>query len=301
MTAKRRQIITILMTWLYCLLISGPPLFGWGKYLPEGLMTTCSFDFLSRDVSVSSFFLYLISLGFFTPLAMLVANYWHIWRRIRLPLPSKPSRSDEMVQLNTIHVVSPNNDNSNPRQNHNCTPKNYQPADICDADIQNLDDGIAPGDVQNSPPEKAILSTETSKRKSLLQQNRKLTSRTSKSTHTRLSREEAAESKPNLYWVRQKEYKIIKITVAVLAAFLFAWAPYAVLAMIGQFGPPGVIHPYVVAVAGLMAKSSTGYNPIIYGFIDSRFRNKCTTKIIICSFCIVLFYSMLMCAILVSL
>ena len=82
--------------------------------------------------------------------------------------------------------------------------------------------------------------------------------------------------------------------VAVLAAFLLAWTPYAVLALIGQFGPTKIVHPYTVAAAGLLAKTSTVYNPIIYAFIDVRFRRKCAMYKVSNSTLIVFLYCLLM-------
>ncbi|CAL4102269.1 unnamed protein product, partial [Meganyctiphanes norvegica] len=35
--------------WLYALAMAVPPFFGWGKYIPEGILDSCSFDYLTRD------------------------------------------------------------------------------------------------------------------------------------------------------------------------------------------------------------------------------------------------------------
>ena len=37
----------LLVTWAYSILISSTPFFGWGDYMAEGLLITCTYDFLS--------------------------------------------------------------------------------------------------------------------------------------------------------------------------------------------------------------------------------------------------------------
>lgn len=47
-------------------------------------------------------------------------------------------------------------------------------------------------------------------------------------------------------------------------AFLVAWTPYAVFALVEQFGDPELISPSFTILPALIAKSSICYNPIIY-------------------------------------
>jgi hypothetical protein len=39
-----------------------------------------------------------------------------------------------------------------------------------------------------------------------------------------------------------------------VAMFLVSWTPYSVVTLIGQFGPPGVVTPFVAALPAYFAK-----------------------------------------------
>ena len=47
---KKSTARCIVIIWLWALLWSTPPLLGWGRYLPEGFHTSCTFDYLSKDI-----------------------------------------------------------------------------------------------------------------------------------------------------------------------------------------------------------------------------------------------------------
>ncbi len=44
----------ILFCWAYAIVWSIPPFIGWGKYIPEGILDSCSFDYLTRDDRVNN-------------------------------------------------------------------------------------------------------------------------------------------------------------------------------------------------------------------------------------------------------
>lgn len=56
--------------------------------------------------------------------------------------------------------------------------------------------------------------------------------------------------------------------------FLGAWTPYAVVAMWAAFGDATQVPPAAFALAAIMAKSSTIYNPMVYLLCKPNFR-KC--------------------------
>lgn len=43
----------ILFCWAYAVGWSIGPFVGWGRYIPEGILDSCSFDYLTRDFSVN--------------------------------------------------------------------------------------------------------------------------------------------------------------------------------------------------------------------------------------------------------
>jgi hypothetical protein len=60
----------------------------------------------------------------------------------------------------------------------------------------------------------------------------------------------------------------------VTICFVCAWLPYALLATLGQFMSFDWIGPYLVAFAGLVAKSYVAFDPIIYVLTDGAFRRR---------------------------
>ncbi|XP_041858870.1 opsin 7, group member d [Melanotaenia boesemani] len=65
---------------------------------------------------------------------------------------------------------------------------------------------------------------------------------------------------------------IVKLSVAVCIGFLGAWTPYAVVAMWAAFGDATQVPPTVFALAAVLAKSSTVYNPMVYLLCKPNFR-----------------------------
>ncbi|KAI5732735.1 hypothetical protein M8J76_003591 [Diaphorina citri] len=61
--------------WLYVFCLTLPPLFGWSCYIPEGFMTSCSWDYMSRTMSNRAFYLYLLMFGFILPVAVITYCY----------------------------------------------------------------------------------------------------------------------------------------------------------------------------------------------------------------------------------
>ena len=71
----------------------------------------------------------------------------------------------------------------------------------------------------------------------------------------------------------QAERKMVRITVAITAGFLFAWTPYT-LASIAAILKPGVVNDIGASIPAYIAKSSACYNPIIYVFMYRKVRNR---------------------------
>lgn len=71
------------LVWLYALGWSLPPFFGWSAYVPEGLQTSCSWDYMSFTPSVRTYTILLFMFVFFIPLSIIAACYLVIFRAIR--------------------------------------------------------------------------------------------------------------------------------------------------------------------------------------------------------------------------
>ncbi|KAF8795597.1 Rhodopsin like protein [Argiope bruennichi] len=74
---------TIGIVWLYCLSLVLPPIaLGWGAFVPEGFLTSCSFDYLSRTRSNRAYFFFLFSFGFFLPITLIGVCYTFILQTV---------------------------------------------------------------------------------------------------------------------------------------------------------------------------------------------------------------------------
>lgn len=60
------------------------------------------------------------------------------------------------------------------------------------------------------------------------------------------------------------------MVIIMVAAFLFAWTPYAVVSLIVVFGRSDLINASAAAAPAILAKSSLIYNPIIYVFMNPQ-------------------------------
>nr|APY20498.1 long wavelength sensitive opsin 2 [Heterochelus sp. CRS-2017] len=75
---QKGALLRLLGIWIIALGWTIAPLIGWNRYIPEGHMTTCSFDYISKDwMSVSYIFLYTFC-SYFIPLFTIIYSYWFI-------------------------------------------------------------------------------------------------------------------------------------------------------------------------------------------------------------------------------
>lgn len=81
------------LIWVYALSWSLPPFFGWSAYVPEGLQTSCSWDYMSFTPSVRAYTIFLFLFVFFIPLGVIAGCYLAIFREIR-------QARLEVIQLN---------------------------------------------------------------------------------------------------------------------------------------------------------------------------------------------------------
>ncbi|KAM8872122.1 opsin 4xa isoform 1-T1 [Synchiropus picturatus] len=82
-SSRRRTLLIISLVWLYSLAWSLAPLLGWSSYIPEGLMTSCTWDYVSSTPSNKSYTLMLCCFVFFIPLAIISYCYLCMFLVIR--------------------------------------------------------------------------------------------------------------------------------------------------------------------------------------------------------------------------
>ncbi|KAM4521315.1 melanopsin-like [Fundulus diaphanus] len=81
--SRRRLYVVMVGVWVHSLGWSLPPFFGWSAYVPEGLQTSCSWDYMSFTVTVRTYTVLLFVFVFFVPLAVIAICYLSIFRAVR--------------------------------------------------------------------------------------------------------------------------------------------------------------------------------------------------------------------------
>ncbi|XP_013876254.1 melanopsin-A [Austrofundulus limnaeus] len=82
-SSKRRTMFAILLVWLYSLAWSLAPLVGWSSYIPEGLMTSCTWDYVTYSAANRSYTMMLCFFVFFIPLGIILFCYLQMFLYIR--------------------------------------------------------------------------------------------------------------------------------------------------------------------------------------------------------------------------
>ncbi|KAM9715912.1 opsin 4b isoform 2-T2 [Menidia menidia] len=81
--SNKKALGFVAAAWVYSMGWSLPPFFGWSAYVPEGLMTSCSWDYMTFTPSVRSYTMLLFTFVFFIPLFIIIFCYCRIFRAIR--------------------------------------------------------------------------------------------------------------------------------------------------------------------------------------------------------------------------
>lgn len=70
--------LQILGVWAFAVGWTIAPLFGWNRYVPEGNMTACGTDYLSKEWLSRSYILVYSMFVYFLPLLTIIYSYWFI-------------------------------------------------------------------------------------------------------------------------------------------------------------------------------------------------------------------------------
>ncbi|CAL4068075.1 unnamed protein product [Meganyctiphanes norvegica] len=79
---KGKAAMMALWCWIISILISIAPFLGWGGYGPEGILTSCSFDYLSQDIGTITYNLFMVIFDYCVPLLIIMGSYFMIVRAI---------------------------------------------------------------------------------------------------------------------------------------------------------------------------------------------------------------------------
>nr|QPF71148.1 long wavelength opsin [Lasioderma serricorne] len=75
---KKGAMLQILLVWAFSIGWTIAPFFGWNRYVPEGNMTACGTDYLTKDWVSRSYILVYSVFVYFLPLLTIVYSYWFI-------------------------------------------------------------------------------------------------------------------------------------------------------------------------------------------------------------------------------
>ncbi|XP_066490973.1 pinopsin-like [Tiliqua scincoides] len=82
----------------------------------------------------------------------------------------------------------------------------------------------------------------------------------------------AAQQK-GLETTQRAEREVTRMAIAMVVAFLICWLPYASFAMVIAINKDLFIQPALVSLPSYFCKTATVYNPIIYVFMNKKFRS----------------------------
>jgi len=77
-----KAFVILLAIWAYSTLVCVPPFFGWGGYAAEGLLITCSYDYLAEDFNRKSFMAYAFIGNYCIPMMFMAAFYVQIVKAV---------------------------------------------------------------------------------------------------------------------------------------------------------------------------------------------------------------------------
>ncbi|XP_062619522.1 rhodopsin-like [Saccostrea cucullata] len=81
-TSSKTVGVAILFIWLYSFMWASCPLIGWGSFILEGSMTSCTFDFFSRDVNNKSYVVSILVFCFSIQLFLIICSYVRIYLKV---------------------------------------------------------------------------------------------------------------------------------------------------------------------------------------------------------------------------
>ncbi|XP_011882363.1 PREDICTED: rhodopsin-like [Vollenhovia emeryi] len=74
----KKAILEILIIWLFASVWTILPMVGWNRYVPEGNMTSCGTDYLTKDWLSKSYILVYSIFVYYTPLFTIIYSYYFI-------------------------------------------------------------------------------------------------------------------------------------------------------------------------------------------------------------------------------
>lgn len=102
----------IILSWVYSLIWTLPPLIGWSHYGPEGPGTTCSVNWKAKTANNISYIVCLFIFCLIVPLLVIVFCYGKLLCAIKQVSPNG-ARGGNVCYVNTIEASEPGTDGWN--------------------------------------------------------------------------------------------------------------------------------------------------------------------------------------------
>nr|QWV42645.1 long wavelength sensitive opsin b [Anthocomus equestris] len=100
---KKGALLEILIIWLFSVIWTIAPMFGWNRYVPEGNMTACGTDYLNKEWLSRSYILVYSVFVYFAPLFTIIYSYWFI---VKAVAAHEKSMRDQAKKMNVASLRS---------------------------------------------------------------------------------------------------------------------------------------------------------------------------------------------------
>ncbi|RWS24862.1 ocellar opsin-like protein [Leptotrombidium deliense] len=78
----KKAFLQILFIWIYSIGWTIAPMFGWSRYVPEGNMTSCTVDYLTKELLSASYTIVYGIFVYFVPLFIMIYSYFFIVKAV---------------------------------------------------------------------------------------------------------------------------------------------------------------------------------------------------------------------------
>lgn len=235
---RRQSYIVILFIWCYALFFSSIPLLQvYSRYVPEGFLTACSFDYLDESVGSRVFILIFFAAAYVIPLTCIISSYVGIvWAIKRSDLNSFSGDGSSRVHHHHHH--------------HHTRSKMR---------IQTSSSIYISNPVRASRPTSRTANNNTSSRPA---------------SSLSEARPSSSASNTRSYSSTSLEMKLVRIALFLISMWTISWTPYAVVALIGVSGNKHLLNPLSSMIPALFAKTASIFDPVIYGLSHPKFQKE---------------------------
>ncbi|XP_069473429.1 pinopsin-like [Ambystoma mexicanum] len=103
---QKHAVMGCAFTWLWSLLWTAPPLFGWSSYVPEGLRTSCGPNWYTGGSNNNSYIMVLFITCFIMPLSTIVFSYASLLMALRaVAAQQKESETTQRAEKEVTRMV----------------------------------------------------------------------------------------------------------------------------------------------------------------------------------------------------